>query len=138
MISVVTAERKNKEIFPVDVYDGSRAWGLYASVDIHNCEPEFIRNKEILRQYVLQLSEILSMKCCGSTQISDLSNLTDSGCSMTQFIESSILTGHFEYKSNTAFIDMFSSKLYDPEVFSHFSLSYFKGSTYKLNVTVRK
>ncbi|MBN2402045.1 MAG: S-adenosylmethionine decarboxylase [Spirochaetes bacterium] len=140
MLSAITrSEARSKEISPIDEFDHNKAWGLYTSVDIHNCHPDYIRDKELIQQYVLQLSEILRMKCFGATQFSNMGSDTKcEGCSMTQFVDSSLVSGRFAYKSNTAYIDIFSCKYYDPEVISHFTLSYFKGSDYSLNVTVRK
>ena len=137
LTAIARSEARSKEILPIDGYDEKKAWGLYTSVDIHNCHPEYIRDKELIQQYVLQLSEILKMKCYGKPQFSEPDAKCD-GCSMTQFIESSLVSGHFAYKSNTAYIDIFSCKYYDPEVISHFTLSYFRGSDYSVNVTVRK
>jgi S-adenosylmethionine decarboxylase len=136
--AIARSEARKKDILPVNGYDENKAWALYASVDIHNCRPEYIRDKEILKQYVQQLSDILNMKCYGATQFNDVGQEKSHGCSMTQFIDSSLISGHFAYKSNTAYIDIFSSKYYDPEAISHFTLSFFRGSAYTLNVTVRK
>ena len=135
------SEERCKEISPspINIYDKNKAWGLYTSVDIHDCHPEFIRNEDKIKEYISQLSDIMEMKCCGAPQIKNVgSDSQEEGCSITQFIEASLLTGHFTFKSNKACIDIFSSRYYDPEVISHFTLSYFKGSSYKVNVTVRK
>jgi len=137
--ALARSEDKPKDITPINGYDANKAWGLHTSVDIHNCHPEYIRDKEIIRQYVLQLSKILKLKCYGTTQIITVGSDVDcEGCSMTQFVEASLVAGHFAYKSNTAYIDIYSCKYYDPEAISHFTLSYFRGSGYSVNVTVRK
>jgi S-adenosylmethionine decarboxylase len=137
--AIARSEVKKADVSPVSGYDENKAWALYTSVDIHNCRPEYIRDREIIKQYIQQLSDILQMKCYGATQFSDVGrqDMTH-GCSITQFIDSSLVSGHFAFKSNTAYIDIFSSKYYDPEVISHFTLSFFRGSAYTLNVTVRK
>ncbi len=140
MLSAIAKfEERKKDVLPIDGYNENKAWALYTSVDIHNCHPEYIRDREIIKQYVLQLSDILNMKCHGATQFNDVGAEDNSqGCSITQFIDSSLISGHFAFKSNTAYIDLFSCKYYDPEVISHFTLSFFRGSAYTLNVTVRK
>jgi S-adenosylmethionine/arginine decarboxylase-like enzyme len=137
--TIARTEPRKKAIPPLEGYNENKAWALYTSVDIHNCHPEYIRDKDIIRQYVLQLSDLLDMKCFGDTRIVKLGpDERCEGCSMTQFIESSLISGHFVYNTNNAYIDIFSCKYYDPEIVSHFTLSYFKGSDYTLNVTVRK
>jgi S-adenosylmethionine decarboxylase len=139
LTAIARAEEKGKDVTPIDGYNEKKAWGLYTSVDVHNCHPEYIRDKELIQQYVQQLSEILKMKCYGATQFTTVGSESKcEGCAMTQFVDSSLVSGHFAFKSNTAYIDIFSSKYYDPEVISHFTLSYFRGSGYTLNVTVRK
>jgi len=115
------------------------AWGLYSSVDIHNCDPGIMRDAEMIRQFVLQLCDLIEMKRFGDTQIVNFGeDERVAGYSMTQLIETSLISGHFANLSNTSYIDVFSCKYYNPEVVAHFSLSYFKGTDYNLNVTLRK
>ncbi|MBN2039245.1 MAG: S-adenosylmethionine decarboxylase [Spirochaetes bacterium] len=140
MVSTIAHTETDKNQKPsVCGYDENKAWALYSSVDIHNCHPDYIRDEDIIRSYVSRLSELLNMKCMGDTRIIKIgSDVKCEGFSMVQFIESSMISGHFAHKNNNAYIDIFSCKYYDPEIVSHFSLSFFKGRDYTLNVTVRK
>ncbi len=120
-------------------YKSSNAWGLYCSVDIYNCGPECIRDENMIKLYVIQLCDLIEMKRFGDTQVVRFGNDPRSeGFSMVQLIETSIISGHFANLENSAYIDIFSCKYYDPEVIAHFSVSFFKGSDYILNVALRK
>jgi S-adenosylmethionine/arginine decarboxylase-like enzyme len=120
-------------------FDEIGAWGLYCSIDIHNCDPEIIRDAEMIRQYVVQLCELIEMKRFGETQVVHFGeDERVAGYSMVQLIETSLISGHFANLTNTAYIDVFSCKYYDPDVAAHFSLSYFRGTDYNLNVALRK
>mgnify|MGYP000954048719 CR=1 FL=1 len=115
------------------------AWGLYCSVDVHNCDPAIIRDAEMIRQYVIQLCDLIEMKRFGDTTVVNFGeDERVAGYSMIQLIETSLISGHFANLTNTSYIDVFSCKYYDPEVVAHFTLSYFRGSDYTLNVSLRK
>jgi S-adenosylmethionine decarboxylase len=62
---------------------------------------------------------------------------------MTQLIEISLISGHFANATNAtnatnaAFLDIFSCKYYNPQVVADFTVRYFKGKYYKLNINMR-
>jgi hypothetical protein len=115
------------------------AWGLYSSVDIRNCEPAIIRDADMIRRYVVELCDLIQMKRFGETVVVNFGeDERVAGYSMTQLIETSLISGHFANLTNTSYVDVFSCKYYDPEVVAHFSLSFFKGTDYTLNVNLRK
>ncbi len=123
----------------IEQFNNSNAWGIYCSVDIYNCDPEFIRDDSTIKLYVSQLCDLIEMKRYGETQVVYFGNDPRSeGFSMVQLIESSVISGHFSNLENTAYVDIFSSKYYEPEVVAHFTVSFFKGSDYILNTNLRK
>ncbi len=139
MPSVMRSDETRSIIPSIEQYNQSRAWGLYSSVDIYNCNPGIIRDEEMIKLYVIQLCDLIDMKRHRETQVVHFGNEERSeGYSMVQLIETSIISGHFANMENSAYIDIFSCKYFDPEVIAHFSVSYFKGSAYNLNVTLRK
>lgn len=138
MLTMLTNEIL-KTIPTIDQFEKLGAWGLYCSVDIHNCDPDIIRDAEMIRQYAIQLCNLIEMKRFGETQVVNFGeDERVAGYSMVQLIETSMISGHFANLTNTAYIDIFSCKYYDPQVAAQFSLSYFKGSDYALNVALRK
>ncbi|MCP3954739.1 MAG: adenosylmethionine decarboxylase [Desulfobacterales bacterium] len=114
-------------------------WGLLSSVDIRNCNPETIRSAEKIENFVAELCDRIAMKRYGNCQIIHFGEDEKvAGYSMTQLIETSLVSGHFANASNTAYIDVFSCKFYEPRLVAEFALSFFEGADYKLHIAVRQ
>ena len=60
-----------------------------------------------------------------------------SGYSMTQLIETSLVSGHFANKTNAAFIDIFSCKVYNPIIAATFTKKYFEADSCKIGFLFR-
>jgi S-adenosylmethionine decarboxylase len=60
------------------------------------------------------------------------------GFSMTQFIETSLISGHFANASNSVYLDVFSCKFYEPREVAEFATAFFKGDHYKLQIALRQ
>jgi S-adenosylmethionine/arginine decarboxylase-like enzyme len=113
-------------------------WGILASLDIHDCDPDKIRDAEYIKQYVIDLCELIDMKRFGETQVVNFGdNDKVAGYSMVQLIETSCITGHFANLTNRAYIDVFSCKYFNPKEVQAFSEEYFTGIYSKLTVTLR-
>ena len=119
--------------------DGDQPWGLLSSVDIRNCNPDTIRSAEKIEAFVVALCDRIKMRRYGDCQIVHFGEDEKvAGYSMTQLIETSLVSGHFANASNTAYIDVFSCKFYEPRQVAEFAVSFFEGSDYKLNIAVRQ
>jgi S-adenosylmethionine/arginine decarboxylase-like enzyme len=113
-------------------------WGIAASIDIYDCNPEKIRSADTIRRFVVELCELIAMKRFGETQVVHFGeDERVAGYSMVQLIETSLISAHFANMSNTTYLDVFSCKTYDPEVVRGFSQRYFGGSRSNLAVTIR-
>jgi S-adenosylmethionine decarboxylase len=120
-------------------YAEAQAWGLSASVDIYDCEPSAIRDAENIREFVRQLCDRLGMKRFGECQVVNFgAEERVAGFSMTQLIETSLVSGHFANASNSAYLDIFSCKFYEPRVMAEFATTYFRGSRYRMQVSLRR
>lgn len=119
-------------------YKKENAWGLLSSIDIHNCDPDKIRSKEAIVEYVSRLCKLIKMKQYGEPIVVHFGKNETEGFSLVQLIETSLISGHFANETNRAFIDIFSCKLYDPEEAAKFSMEFFGGSHYRLNTLIRK
>ena len=114
-------------------------WGIASSIDVYNCNPNTIRSADSIRHFVLELCELLEMKRFGETTVIHFGEDEKvAGYSMVQFIETSLVSGHFANLTNTAYIDVFSCKTYDPDTVRHFTEKYFEGTHSSLQVNVRK
>lgn len=116
-----------------------RPWGLSCSVDIYNCNPQTIRNPEAIRRFVAELCALINMRPFGETQVAHFGeDERVAGFSMTQLIETSLISGHFANQTNTAYLDIFSCSPYEPEQVAAFARQFFGGSQTLVNVTVRR
>lgn len=114
------------------------SWGLSCSVDVKNCNPLIIRNAELIRDYVIKLCDLIEMKRFGDCQVVHFGEDEKvAGFSMVQLIETSLISGHFANATNSAYIDIFSCKCYDPAIVAEFTKDYFKGDSVKVVATDR-
>jgi S-adenosylmethionine decarboxylase len=119
-------------------YEQVDAWGLSTALDIYDCDPEIIRDAAKIRAFVYELCDRLGMRRFGECQVVDFGeDERVSGFSMTQLIETSLISGHFANLTNTAYLDVFSCKYYDPRAVAAFAKAYFKGSRYRMQVSLR-
>ncbi len=119
-------------------FDSTQAWGLLASIDIYDSDPVLIRDEKYIRKFVTRLCQYLGMKSFGDCVVVNFGeDERVSGFSMTQFIETSLISGHFANQSNTVYLDIFSCKFFDPRNAAELAFSYFKGAHYRLQVALR-
>lgn len=114
------------------------AWGLSTSVDLHDCDPDAIRSREKIREYVVRLCELIDMRRFGETQIVHFGEGRVAGFSMLQLIETSLISGHFANDTNRAYLDIFSCKAYDPAVVEQFSREFFSAKASIVHSTLRQ
>lgn len=120
-------------------FSDTQAWGLLACLDLHHCDPEKIRNPDAVREYVDRLCDLIKMKKYGECTVVNFG--TDervAGLSVTQLIETSLISGHFANQTNAAYIDIFSCVLYNPYEAAGFSRNFFCASDYTLHINFRK
>jgi len=122
----------------VDAAIRQEAWGVASSIDIYNCDPETIRDADRIRQFVVELCELIEMKRYGDTVVVHFGeDERVAGFSMTQLIETSLISAHFANQTNTTYLDVFSCKPYDPDVVEEFARRFFGGSHAITHVNLR-
>jgi len=115
------------------------AWGIVASIDIHHCDPDLIRDASAIKKFVRQLCDLIEMKRFGDTVVVHFGeDERVAGFSMTQLIETSLISAHFANQTNHVYLDIFSCKYFDPEIAAEFSKNFFKGTDYNIHVALRK
>lgn len=120
-------------------YKATDAWGLVSSIDLHQCNPETIRNAEKIKQFVVELCERIGMKRFGECTVVDFGeDERVSGFSMTQLIETSLISAHFANQTNTTYLDIFSCKFYNPQEAADFAKEFFGAGDCVLTATLRK
>ena len=116
-----------------------KVWGIASSIDIYDCDPEKIRSAAYIRQFVIDLCDLIEMKRFGETQVVHFGeDERVAGYSMVQLIETSLISAHFANLTNVTYLDVFSCKPYDPDVVAEFACNYFGGEQANLNVTLRQ
>ena len=120
-------------------YKEDKAWGLSSAIDLHNCNPELIRDAGKIKEFVISLCDLIDMKRYGECHIVNFGEDEEvAGYSMMQLIETSLISGHFANKTNRIFLDVFSCKLYSPKKAAEFAKEFFKAENYDLSVSLRK
>ncbi len=115
-----------------------QSWGLSSSIDVYDCNPETIRSMEAIRRFAVDLCELIGMKRFGETQVVHFGeDERVAGYSMVQLIETSLISAHFANLTNTAYLDIFSCRQYDPEASAAFAQRFFGGSRVTVNASLR-
>ncbi len=119
-------------------YEAESPWGMSTCVDLKECDPDLIRSAEKIKQFVNELVTLIEMKKYGECICANFGdNPRVSGYSMTQLIETSLISGHFANNSNSAYLDIFSCKAYPPYKAAEFCKNFFKAKTIGVKVNFR-
>jgi len=114
-------------------------WGVSSSIDLYNCDLALMQNADAIREFVVILCDRIQMRRYGETQVVFFGDEPRvQGFSMTQLIETSLISAHFADASRAIYLDVFSCAPYDPEDTAKFAAEYFKASRYQLNVAYRR
>ncbi len=115
------------------------AWGLHAAIDLHGCNPDTIRSAEKIKQFVYELCERIGMKRFGECVVVNFGeDERVAGFSMTQLIETSLISAHFANQTNATYLDVFSCKYYNPYEAAEFAKEFFEAKDYDIHYTCRK
>lgn len=119
-------------------FEKQKAWGLACSVDLQDCSAEKITDANAIKEFVVKLCKLIDMKRFGDTVVVNFGDDPKvSGFSMTQLIETSLISGHFVNQTNSAYLDIFSCKRYPPHKMAKFCKEFFGAKKYELNVVYR-
>lgn len=115
------------------------AWGLHSAVDLRECNSKTIRDAEKIKRFVRELCERIGMKRFGECVVVNFGeDERVAGYSMTQLIETSLISAHFANQTNATYLDVFSCKYYNPKVVAEFAKEFFGAKRYDLTYTLRK
>jgi S-adenosylmethionine/arginine decarboxylase-like enzyme len=130
--------KDHPELERYSVVDIRNAWGLASSFDIYDCNPETIRSADEIKRFVRELCELIEMKRFGETVVVNFGeDERVAGFSMTQLIETSLISAHFANATNAVYLDVFSCKPYDPEIVEKFAIQFFGGKSCTTQVNLR-
>lgn len=121
------------------VYNSLPAWGILSSLDIRECDYDLITDKAYVEKFAKELCDLIGMKRFGDPVVVHFGEDEHvEGFSLTQLIETSLVSGHFANASRNVYLDIFSCKVYDPFIAAKFATEFFKGTDYDINVLFRK
>jgi S-adenosylmethionine decarboxylase len=127
------------EDHPLEKRSDRQPWGLLSCIDLYECDPELIRDAQKIRQFVVELCELIEMKRFGETQVVHFGeDERVAGYSMTQLIETSLISAHFANLTNTTYLDVFSCKFYNPQEVVDFAQRFFTAKAVNLQVVERR
>jgi S-adenosylmethionine/arginine decarboxylase-like enzyme len=119
-------------------FNENEYWGLSTCVDLYNCSHK-IRYADEIEKYVIELCDLIDMRRFGECKVIHFGDDPKvEGFSMTQLIETSLISGHFANKTMSAYLDIFSCKWYDQRVVEAFSKEFFSAEACETKVNIRK
>jgi S-adenosylmethionine/arginine decarboxylase-like enzyme len=114
-------------------------WGILSSIDLYGCNPDKIRNADLIKKFVAGLCDLIEMKRFGETVVVHFGEDEKvAGYSMTQLIETSLISAHFANLTNTTYLDVFSCKYYDSQVVADFAKDFFDADEVCMQVLNRR
>ena len=114
-------------------------WGVSSSIDLYDCDLALMQNADAIREFVVLLCDRINMRRYGETHVVFFGDDPRvQGFSMTQLIETSLISAHFADKSRAIYLDVFSCAPYDSDDTAKFACKYFKASSYQLHVVQRR
>ncbi len=120
-------------------FSDNRAWRLLTSIYLHDCSPKKVRSEADIKQYVKELCDLIGAKRFGETVVVNFGeDERIAGFSMTQLIETSLISGHFVNRNNYIYMDVFSCKAYDPDVVIAFTKKFFEAKEARSHIILRR
>jgi S-adenosylmethionine/arginine decarboxylase-like enzyme len=114
-------------------------WGMSSCIDLYECDLRLMQDAVAIRRFVKLLCERIKMRRYGETQVVFFGDEPRvQGFSMTQLIETSLISAHFADASRAIYLDVFSCAPYDSEDTARFAAEYFKAARYELHVVHRR
>ena len=122
----------------LEMEDETEYWGISTNIDLYECDLALMQDADAIREFVKILCDRIKMKRYGETQVVFFGDEPRvQGFSMTQLIETSLISAHFADASKAIYLDVFSCAPYDAEDTAKFAADYFKAAVYKCNVVHR-
>ena len=113
-------------------------WGVLTCVDLYECDPDTIRDAGKIKIFVKELCDLIRMKRFGETQVVHFGqDERVAGFSMTQLIETSLISAHFANATNTVYLDVFSCKAYESRTVADFAKTFFNAERVNLHTVIR-
>ena len=131
---IATKEKTNESVESEVEY-----WGVSSCINLYDCDLSLMQNADAIREFAVLLCDRIKMRRYGETQVVFFGDEPRvQGFSMTQLIETSLISAHFADASQAIYLDVFSCAPYDPEDAARFAAEYFKAGDFHFEVVYRK
>ena len=128
-----------KEITNATKEQETEYWGVSTCINLYECDLALMQDADAIRKFVVELCDLIKMRRYGETQVVFFGDEPRvQGFSMTQLIETSLISAHFADASCAIYLDVFSCAPYDAEATTKFAAEYFKAQRYTYEVVHRK
>jgi S-adenosylmethionine/arginine decarboxylase-like enzyme len=116
-----------------------KIYGQELILDLYDCDSKVLRSKKKILEYLNKTCQLIKMKKYKKPLIERFGKKTSwgEGYSFLQFIEESSIVGHFIEIQNSAYINIFSCKLFDIKKTIDFTKKFFKAKRIKNRVLIR-
>ena len=117
----------------------TNCWGVSSCIDLYDCDLPLMQDETVIKRFVRELCDLIQMRRFGETQVvrfGDDPRVT--GFSMTQLIETSLVSAHFADNSKAIYLDVFSCAPYDPDEAAEFAARFFKAQRRKVQIVARR
>ena len=123
----------------LEAYQASGSWGILTSLDLHGCNGETIRSAEKIKQFTVELCDLIKVTRFGEATIVNFGARPEiAGYSMVQLIETSLVSGHFVNSTNAVYLDIFSCSYYDANMVVAFAKKFFEARDATVHTLLRK
>ena len=130
---------KSKEKIQERVESEVEYWGVSSCINLYDCDLALMQNADAIRKFVVLLCDRIKMRRYGETQVVFFGDEPRvQGFSMTQLIETSLISAHFADASRAIYLDVFSCAPYEPEEVAKFASEYFRAKHHHLHVVARE
>ncbi len=114
-------------------------WGVSACIDLYDCNLDLMQDEAAIRRFAGELCDLIRMRRFGEAQVvrfGDDPRVT--GFSLTQLIETSLVSAHFADHSRAIYLDVFSCAPYDPDAAAAFAARFFQAQRRNVQVVPRR
>src|SRR5512133_4260328 len=132
---MIASNEKTKESMENEV----EYWGISSCINLYDCDLALMQNADAIRTFVVKLCDRIKMRRYGETKVVFFGDEPRvQGFSMTQLIETSLISAHFADASRAIYLDVFSCAPYSSAEAAQFAADYFKADSYTFDVVNRK
>jgi S-adenosylmethionine/arginine decarboxylase-like enzyme len=118
--------------------DQETHWGVSSCIDLYACDLQLMKDEAAIKRFVRELCDLIKMRRFGETQVvrfGDDPRVT--GFSMTQLIETSLISAHFADNSRAVYLDVFSCAPYNANEVAAFAAQFFKAQDCHVHIVTR-